>query len=70
MYPIFGFGFARGIIYAIYIREIICPQYFHKFLQQILGGKLLLVVIVMVKKKKKKNLSVKFKFELITTNHL
>ena len=36
------------------------------FLQQILSGKLLLVVIV----GPKSNLNVRFKFELITTNHL
>ena len=36
------------------------------FLQQILSGKLLLVVIVGAKK----NLSVRFKFEPITTNQL
>jgi len=36
------------------------------FLQQILSGRLLLVVIV----GEKNNLSVSFKFEPITTNHL
>ena len=36
------------------------------FLQQILSGKLLLIIIV----ETKSNLSVKFKFEPITTNHL
>ena len=36
------------------------------FLQQILSDRLLLVVII----EEKNNLSVRFKFELITTNHL
>ena len=36
------------------------------FLQQILNGRLLLVVII---EEKKSNFSVRFKFELITTNY-
>ena len=62
------------VIYKLFIKALryILKEkwYVHNiftiFLQQILSGRLLLVVIVMAKS----NLSVRFKFEPITTNHL
>ena len=48
------------------IEKLYVHNIFTIFLQQIIDGRLLLVVIV----GKKNNLSVWFKFESITTNHL
>ena len=48
------------------IEKLYVHNIFTIFLQQIIGGRLLLIVIV----GEKNNLSVWFKFEPITTNHL